>query len=438
MGLNIVTVNVTKQVASAPSTLQQTGALISIGGTNTVAGTLSLLTQLADLTPLTAAPLALASLTWASDEVTATAAAAHGVTVGNTFQAIIAGATPTGYNGTFTATATTAEAFTYPLASNPGTETIPGTYASPYVTELVNMATEFYAQGANLPVYVLELGLVSPAEGIIALQTWITANPRTIYRWMLPIEWDNATGLTGFLNAYTALTAMTYFHITTTLGTYTNYVNTQKCVNLFIASPGAPQTEFGAVADFWSVLNNQPSAVNKVPPTANRFVFDVTAYPVPGNSALLTTLKTANINTIGTGAEAGISNTLLHWGKTLDGHDESWWYAVDWMQINAARALAKAVINGANTPQNPLYYNQPGINTLQAVAQGVYSSGVSFGMFLGGALATAQSFQTYTSQNPDNYATGIYGGLALTATPQNGFESITFNFNVSDFVPATA
>jgi hypothetical protein len=60
------------------------------------------------------APLAVASLT--SVLATGQTATPHGITVGRTAQAVIAGATPSGYNGTFAITSTGANTFTYPLA----------------------------------------------------------------------------------------------------------------------------------------------------------------------------------------------------------------------------------------------------------------------------------------------------------------------------------
>ena len=53
----IVTVQVSQTIAPTPNQLQKTGALISQGGTTLSTRTYSLLTQLADLTPLLAAAL---------------------------------------------------------------------------------------------------------------------------------------------------------------------------------------------------------------------------------------------------------------------------------------------------------------------------------------------------------------------------------------------
>ena len=57
--------------------------------------------------------------------------------------------------------------------------------------ELQNMNTTFFAQGNLQGVYVLELGAQStPQDGISALQTWITANPKVFYAYCVPADWD--------------------------------------------------------------------------------------------------------------------------------------------------------------------------------------------------------------------------------------------------------
>ena len=90
----IVNVAVNIQTAPAPSTLQKTGAFISAGGTNTSPGTKSLLTQFSDLAPLLNAPATLSGISWSGEVATATAAAAHGLPIGQVINLTIAGASP--------------------------------------------------------------------------------------------------------------------------------------------------------------------------------------------------------------------------------------------------------------------------------------------------------------------------------------------------------
>lgn len=457
MANSIVTTNVSLTTAPTPSTLQSTGALISQGATTLAPGSYSLLTQLADLTPLLVGALPFSTVSWATNVATVTTTLPHGFTIGDTLTLVIAGASPSGYNGTYTCTVTSTTQFTYPLLTNPGTLVTAGTYAPEEASELVAMATTFFAQGSQQAVYVLELGAGNATDGATYLTSWITANPGVFYSYLVPRYWDNNATFLSLASSLNGTTAKTYFFVTSTLGTYTNYTASMKSVMLFIEAPNIPSTEFSAAAAFWATLHYAPSSTNKVTPTAFAFVFGVTPYPTKGNAALLATLKAASVNVIGTGAEGGISTTILLWGTLKDGNDFTYWYSIDWVSINVDLAVANAVINGSNNPINPLYYNQNGINRLEQVVATTMASGVTFGLVLNpvtqvqltpealtqaltqhtygaATIVNAVPFVNYTAQHPSDYKTGVYGGLSVVYTPTRGFVNIVFNVNVSQFV----
>ncbi len=222
------------------------------------------------------------------------------------------------------------------------------------------------------------------------------------------------------------------------------------------SSAGIPSTEFSLAAIFRITLNYAPSSTNKVTPLNFGFVFGVTPFPQQGNNSLITTLLNAGINLIGTGSQGGISQTLVLGGKTMDENPFKYWYSVDRVQINVALALTAALIDGANNPQNPVDYDQFGINTLQQAAVTTMSSGISDGLVLNALKQTALSaadfataldlgtfdantivnadpFASYVAENPNDYAAGIYNGLSIDYTPLRGFESITVNVTVSSF-----
>ena len=164
---------------------------------------------------------------------------------------------------------------------------------------------------------------------------------------------------------------------------------------------------------------------------AYRYLFGVTPWPQTSQSAAINAILTGNGNIILTGAEGGISNACIFKGLLMDGSQASWWYGVDWFQINAKQNLAAAIINGSNS-NPPLLYDQPGINTLAGVANNTGSSSVSFGCALSVSV-TATDFNTYTTQNPNDYQAGIYNGLAATVVGQNGFLTVTFNIDAVQF-----
>ena len=559
----IVQLSVSQQVAPIPATLQQTGAMISQGGPLPALGTVTLLSGSSTLTPLYNGSKAVASLAWLSGTVTAQTTLPHGIKVGDVEPLVVAGVTPAGYNGTFTVTATGTNTFTYALAANPGPATVLGMYTLADVSELCAMNTTFWAQGANQSVYVLELGIGTPAEGVAMLAGYIAANltaaqplpgnganPSRFYSYLVPREWAAEPAFLALKASYQAPSSMLYFWVTSQLGgsaAYTNFGSLDKDViqlveapaygawpaNQFTAlawanglatattasahgvavgqwfqvagcvpvsfngyaqaaagtagstlvwslatNPGAetalgsllpsyttsagvaPVSEFTLAGPFRNALAYRPSATNRVTPFAYQFEYGVTPFPTPGNSSLLQTLDSAAVNVIDTGAEGGISNAILKFGTTMDGQDFTYWYATDWVQINVRLAVANAIINGSNDPINPLYYDQAGIDRLQAVIATTMNTGVTFGLVLGSAVQTsfdgpalhaaldagnypartvvnAVPFIPYSNENPGDYALGLYSGFAIEFTPKRGFKTVRINITVSDFVTNT-
>ena len=433
---NIVNVVVTQQVASAPSQLQQTGAFVSQGGTTLSAGSTQLLTQLSDLTSILRPATAIASITWDTGVVTVTTSVAHGIPSGDTVQIVIAGCAPTGYNGTFAGTSTGTNTVTYPLASNPGTETTLGTLQLNSALELTAMGNTFFAQGSTVSVYVLELGANTVVNGITELEAYITANVGNgntsptpqFYSYLLPSEWDTSNAQT-MAKQYEGTTAQVYFYVTTTLATYSGWDGI-KSVFASLQSPSAPAIEFSTAAMYWASLAYNPNASKLAHPVEYTYLYSVTPYSTLTN-AQKTALLANGVNWVGTGAEGGISNTLIMGGTYMDLNPFNYWYCVDWLSINVSQALAAAIINGSNLPTNPLYYNQAGINTLQKVAQATVNNGISFGLILSPASVNAVPFTTYVAQHPGDYATGTYNGLSLTFVPLRGFSHITIYLTAS-------
>lgn len=458
---NIVSVAVTQTIAPQPNTLQQTGAIISQGGTTAATNSLTLLTQYSSLTSILANPLSISGLVWAGGTVTATTTVPHNLTVSQTYYLTIQGALPTAYNGTYACAIASANTFTYTLAVNPGTATATGTWVSSTQVELQQMATTFFAQGSGVPIYVLELGLGSVTAGVSSLTNWLNNNQQVVYAFVVPREWDANAAFLTLIASYENTTALTYFWVTTTNATYASYTAQMKDVFAVIEAPGVasslPAGEFSIAAMVWNQLNINPSSTNLVAPFAFTFLYGVTPYPLTGNQTLFANWKAAGVNWVGTGAQGGISTAIVYWGTYMGAIPLNYWYAVDWLQINISLNMNNAVINGSNDPQNPLYLNQAGINTLQAVGASTLSSAISFGMllgqvvqselsgaayaaalaigtFAGQAVLNAVPFVSYYTVNPGQYATGTYNGFACTVTPLRGFTSITFYVNVTNFV----
>lgn len=462
----IVNINVSVTNPPKPSQLLKSGAMVSMGGTTLSPGEFQLLTSKDDLKTIIAPVKTIDSIAWATNLVTVTLSEAHGWTTGEKVPLIVTGVAPSGYNGAYTATVTSDTEFTYPLNSDPGTATAMGTVATVVAGEIQQMNTTYWAQGTNRAVYVLELGDISVAKAVTALSTFIDEDIslgntyQKFFSYLVPREWDGEATFKTLANNFTSPGALVKFFVTTTISTYEAWTS-GKYPNVFagVEAPSIGTTEFSMAAPFQSSLANDPGSSNMVPPMAYRFMYGVTEYPPAGNGALLKNLQDSHINYIGTAAEGGLSNKMLVAGHMLDGMPFNYWYSVAWCAINLGLDLANEVINGSNTTVNPLYYEQRGINRLQNRALKTLRSGISYGLILGqvidtrltqdafndayekgtyagSAVINAVPFSDYTSLNQSDYADGKYNGLSAVVTPKRGFESITFNLNVTNFVGA--
>lgn len=462
----IVNINVSVTNPPKPSQLLKSGAMISMGGTTLAAGEYQLLTSKDDLKAITAPGKTISTIVWAANLVTVTLASPHGWTNGSTVPVVISGVAPAAYNRSAEATVTSATEFTYSLSSDPGTATTMGVVKTVVAGEIIQMNTTYWAQGAARAVYVLELGDVSVAAAVAALADFIDEDIslgntyQKFFSYLVPREWDGETTFKTLTGLYTSPASLVYFFITTTTATYPDWVATKnKSVCAGVESPNIPAGEFSMAFPFQSSLANDPGSSNMVPPMAYRFGYGVTEYPVEGNGTLLKQLQDNSINYVGTAAEGGLSNKMLVAGHMLDGNPFNYWYSVAWTAINLELDLANEIINGSNTTVNPLYYEQNGIDRLQRRALKTLRNGISYGLILGRVIGTgltqqdfnseyekgtyagnavinAVPFANYTSLNPSDYAAGKYAGLSAVMTPRRGFESITFNVNVTNFVGA--
>ena len=459
----IVEVRTSVTLAPAPSSVQQSGAFISQGGTSLAPGTLGgpyvqMSELLDDLAP--AAPIA--SLTWVAGVVTATLAAPHGWTVGDDISVVVASAVPDGYNGVWSATVTSTTAVTYNVAVNPGAPTTMGTLALGSQAELAQMGNTYFANNSTVGVYILELGPGTVDEGVTALSDWLTNvnaySPQTIYGVLVPRAWDNNSSFIALCGDFTAPSSKFYFWVTNTVATKDAYGGL-KSVMAEIEAPGVDVAgnEFSLAAAFSTTLSWSPSSSSRIPPLSYSYAYGATPWPPAGNGGLFNTLAKSNSNWVGLGVEGGLNLAIQFRGKLSDGRLFNFWYSADWVQINIDLSMSNEIINGSNDTVNPLYYDQQGINRLQARGLQTLAQAISAGLGNGTLLATnlptqqfiqkfnngeyvgfivlnAEPFGINAAENPNDYAQGIYRGFTCVFTPQQGFLQVIFSLNITDII----
>ncbi|EAS2833363.1 hypothetical protein AV553_20785 [Salmonella enterica] len=441
MGFNIVTVNVSQTIGAIPADLQQRSAVLSFGSSLQEPGKPVLITrdkEISELVKNAIGSLIAAPVAKSSGSVNVTMTLPEGVTIGrdnaSEVKITVSGCSPDQWNGSFTATVTDNSTLTWTIADSQltGSPVTLGQFSIDGSENLVTAVNTFFAQGNSVGTYLLELGVQKSGVSaeIAALKTWMEDPLKRFYAYLVPQAWDGNTDFITLAKLYTANEAKQYFFVLTKTPPDTSYVSPYAGIKSIVATADDtyPATNAAASA-LWNFVSASPSEINKVPPMAFRYLQAVNAHK--GKNSILTTMMKQKINYVDTGAEGGISNTILVKGVTSDGNDMTYWYSVDWVQINVDMQLANTVINGSNNPINPLYYNQDGVDRLQQVAQGVFNTGVSYGLVNGKPVVNAVPFRQYIKTNPNDYGIGRYAGLSASYTPMRGFVEIIFNINVT-------
>ncbi|ECN6005589.1 hypothetical protein ZD68_06140 [Salmonella enterica subsp. enterica serovar Brandenburg] len=441
MGFNIVTVNVSQTIGAIPADLQQRSAVLSFGSSLQEPGKPVLITrdkEISELVKNAIGSLIAAPVAKSSGSVNVTMTLPEGVTIGrdnaSEVKITVSGCSPDQWNGSFTATVTDSSTLTWTIADSQltGSPVTLGQFSIDGSENLVTAVNTFFAQGNSVGTYLLELGVQKSGVSaeIAALKTWMEDPLKRFYAYLVPQAWDGNTDFITLAKLYTANEAKQYFFVLTKTPPDTSYVSPYAGIKSIVATADDtyPATNAAASA-LWNFVSASPSEINKVPPMAFRYLQAVNAHK--GKNSILTTMTKQKINYVDTGAEGGISNTILVKGVTSDGNDMTYWYSVDWVQINVDMQLANTVINGSNNPINPLYYNQDGVDRLQQVAQGVFNTGVSYGLVNGKPVVNAVPFRQYIKTNPNDYGIGRYAGLSASYTPMRGFVEIIFNINVT-------
>lgn len=461
----IVQLNVSETVAPTPNRLQGTAAIVSMGGTTIASGTTQYISNASALSNYLEAPYDVASASWSTGVASVVTTNPHGIPVGDTTTIVVAGVSPAGYNGTYTATAFNSTTLQYSISS-------PGSYVSGGTVEVgpqvfLKAADDtWWAQGNGFTgYYIYETGTADIGDMLDSVETYLDTNPKTIYNWgFLPGADTDLATTKAFLLLFNDLTSLVKFYLPVTTATWNDWYreNTLRNTFIMIQSPTANATSELDIYSFMQYMTAfTPSSTNRLPPSQYTYLSGVTAYS-PLTQSLVNSWCNVNstvdgiVNFVATGAEGGITNTILVPGKNLNYSPANVAYSIDWQQIQMDQALANAVINGSNNPLAPLYYNQDGVNFLQEVASTVatraiqsglalgqvlltqldpttFASNVQQGLYAGNYVINAVPFSLWVADNPSDYANQTYGGLSAAYTPQYGFETIVFNLNVTQF-----
>ncbi|MBW8066851.1 MAG: hypothetical protein GJU73_05330, partial [Ferrovum sp.] len=291
-------------VAPTPSQLQQSGAVISLGGTTLTTGTYQFISQVSDLTSILSTLGNYVDLTNAANTFFA-----QGNVVG--FYVLELGVQTTVGGGV--------DALQTWINDNPGVFYAYLTPKSWDAEDAVSFITitdggTGYTTAPTVTISAPTSGTTATATASINSSGVVTSvtvtNPGSGYTttptvtFSAPTSGTAATGtatLGSALNIlsgnYSSPTGRTYFFGTTVLANI-GFYSANKSLFMVAESPSAPGTEFTAAAFFYQWLVNLPSATNMLAPMSYRYLYGVTPWNPSGNQATMTTLLSAYINIV--------------------------------------------------------------------------------------------------------------------------------------------
>lgn len=279
----------------------------------------------------------------------------------------------------------------------------------------------------------------SGATGVADFTTWFTANRTAAYFVLVPADWYALDEFATLVGSYKGDTDQVYFFVLISDFTASGYATSDwvanslglKSVMGFMQNPEATDERpdaaaFGAAASYGNF-----STSNQMTPLRCTFVENQTEYDV--SSTLSTLAQTYNLNWIDSSLNtAGFDAQIIANGVFGNGKNFSYWYGIDWCQENLPLALNAALINGANDPSNPLFYNQNGIDRLKSVIVGVLNEALSYSL-ISDYSVTATAFSDLSDSV---VASGIYSGFAIKVRVQNEFKKLNIGINFTELTIA--
>ncbi|MGL2631454.1 hypothetical protein ACQJ53_07280, partial [Helicobacter pylori] len=124
----------------------------------------------------------------------------------------------------------------------------------------------------------------------------------------------------------------------------------------------------------------------------------------------------------------------------MDGNQFLYWYSYKYTATMIKDGITQYMMNSANA-NRPLQYNQQGIDKLNSNIVGTLKLAQGYGLinqfgigdnneFSATNIINSIPFATYISNNPTNYANGIYDGFSFSVQIGRYFKQIVLNITI--------
>lgn len=314
-------------------------------------------------------------------------------------------------------------------------------------THTLKVLKSFFSQAPRQSCIVIEVkGQSSPAVSaqVKTLQDYIKAGLKIGYGYYIPPTITADTSCEGLFSAFNGLNDKVCFFIdmekkapsTSTL--WTTYVN--KSSSVFGAYPNISTIDFipaGVVMGVCAGSAYNINASNKLSDLDGKILSGIQSQE----------LDTATAQSIADASASFFFNDgttcLLGGGRMADGEFWTTKYAWNLTMQKVEASLKKCLYDSSNIPNTAIYFDEQGINTLKQKIINTLQSCKKLGLLeafgSGKDLATdtliglddiySISAQQWKTDNPDDYAKGIYGGFTAYLQVQGFIQQVVFNVN---------
>lgn len=310
-------------------------------------------------------------------------------------------------------------------------------------SESGKFASSFFAQekAGDKIFYVVEVGSSGGVDAKLKkVEAFIDKGTFNAWMYVLPSTLLNDAYLKTLLTKYSNTTSQTYF-----MGTLDNLPDSSTWFNSYGKGQKSLWANYNNLSDSNASINGvmagiMASASYDISSGNRMSPFNHKRTPNQANvlsKADVTSITNAPANFCGlvSGEKCALN------GRFADGKEFSYWFSGDSIQNIVTGEMNKLVVDSANIPNSPLTFNNLGISiaegriitaleSCQALGYidtfGSMQDPVSKRILNQGSIASIDA-ETFITQNPTKYESGIYDGFSAFIRIQRYIAQIQFN-----------
>jgi len=312
--------------------------------------------------------------------------------------------------------------------------------------QLLYQVTAFYAQGSDIPVWVLDIGTDTQPNGVAYLSAWLDLHSKEWAAILLPNYWGT-TATATMCAKFDPLLGDCSFVMLNWLSNYTKFEGINS-IQFFSQAVGVSvySNESIAAKGLYEICSNFPTAAAPLRQFHLRYIKGDNTRPYQYDDVISNDLLGKNVTFADTNHVGAAHPLKFVGGKTMDSlngtttqnysnRDVMQYWAAKKVKYDLERALEQRIIDGANNSAIRLNLDDSGgyhcINEMVSLVQNyIDSTAIPSGLLQSGTV-TAIPYAEFKADYPLDYAARTYAGLSITIVTFNGFNHVIGDMSVS-------